>query len=125
MPTRRPTPKQRVNKYLTDRKLGETTNDFIRCRTLRHAWDAIGSGDRRPIFGELVCLRCVFCGTLRYDKFSRLTGERISAPSYVWPDGYRDAESHDAAWWRRQWADTVSDYLVEPEPVPKKRAARG
>lgn len=100
---------------------GERNADYIACRTLRHAWDVIGAGDRRPIFGELVCLRCVRCGTLRYDKFSRITGERLGSPNYVWPDGYRDAESHDMAWWRREWADTVSDRIVRAEPDPPKR----
>ena len=92
---------------------------YAECRTLRHAWEAIGSGDRRPQFGVLVCLRCIRCGTLRYDKFSQVTGQRIDRPQYVYPDGYRDAESHDMAWWRAQWAEELNllrpDVLVKPE----------
>jgi hypothetical protein len=80
---------------------------FVRCRTLRHAWDEIGGGDRRPEFGTLACLRCIFCGTLRYDRYSRITGERLGNPEYVWPDGYRDTEKHDQAWWRQQWAESI------------------
>ena len=95
------------NKFLTEHLLGESNEDFVRCRTLKHAWDPIGAGERSPLFGTLVCLRCVFCGTLRYDKISRITGERIAAPSYDWPEGYRDAERHNAAWWRQQWAENV------------------
>jgi len=80
---------------------------FVTCRALRHAWDPIGAGDRRPDFGTLVCLRCTRCGTLRYDKFSRTTGERISSPQYVHPDGYRDAQRHSMSWWRATWARGV------------------
>ena len=33
--------------------------------------------------------------------------------------GYRDAESHDMAWWRAQWAEELNllrpDVLVKPE----------
>jgi len=92
----------------------EAALDYARCRTLRHAWDPIGSGDRRPQFGVLVCLRCVFCGTLRYDKFSPVTGERIDRPQYDYPAGYR-GEKHDQSWWRAAWSETVTDLLVHPE----------
>jgi hypothetical protein len=117
----------RRNKFLTDALAGETNDDFVRCRTLKHAWDPIGRGDRRPEWGTMVCLRCVFCGTLRYDRYSRLTGERLGPPAYVWPDGYRDAELHDSAWWRRQWAENIHDrgLDIEPEvvhPAKRKRA---
>jgi hypothetical protein len=86
---------------------GELEEAFITCRTLRHSWDAIPTGERRPKFGTLVTLRCTRCGTLRYDKFSRITGERISTPQYVHPDGYRDADRHPMSWWRASWAETV------------------
>ena len=97
---------------------GEIVEAFIICRTLRHAWDPIGAGERRPEFGSLVCLRCERCGTLRYDKFSRLTGERLSTPQYVHPDGYRDADRHPMNWWRAAWAENVYDngLLVDAEP---------
>jgi hypothetical protein len=91
-------------------------NTFLACRTLRHSWDVIPIpvGGRVPDFGTLVCLRCVRCGTLRYDKFSRLTGERIANPSYVWPDGYRiqGGKRRSHAYWRAAWADTVSDRFL-------------
>lgn len=116
-----------ANKYITGDLRGERVAEFIACRTLRHAWDPIGAGDRRPEFGALVCLRCIRCGTLRYDKFSRVSGERIGNPQYVHPDGYRDAEGHDMSWWRATWAaEVVDDQLVmEPEvPIRKRAAAR-
>lgn len=103
----------------------EQAVDFARCRTLRHGWEPIGAGDRRPEFGVLVCLRCIFCGTLRYDKFSPVTGERIGYPSYDWPEGYR-GEHHDLSWWRASWAETISDVLNHPDDnvTPIKRKAR-
>jgi hypothetical protein len=105
---------------------GEVTEQYLACRTLRHAWDVIGAGDRRPVFGTLVCLRCVRCGTLRYDKYSRLTGERIGTPDYVWPEGYRDAEGHNQAWWRAQWAETVHARGLDigPEDENQQRTRR-
>lgn len=107
---------RRTNPYLTALRRGEVTEQYLACRTLRHAWDVIGKGDRRPEFGTMVCLRCVRCGTLRYDRYSRLTGERLGAPAYVWPEGYRDAEGHDAAWWRAAWAETVHAAGLDIEP---------
>jgi hypothetical protein len=88
-------------KFVTPHLRAENDPDIITCHALRHAWDAIGAGDRIPEFGSLVCLRCTRCGTLRYDRFSRLTGERISKPDYVYRDEYRDTEGHDTNWWRQ------------------------
>ena len=112
-------------RFLTDARLGEKSDAFTTCRVLKHAWDPIGGGDRRPEFGTLTCLRCVRCGTLRYDKFSRVTGERLAPPNYVWPDGYRDADRHDSSWWRQQWAENLFDRGLSvdaPPPERKKRA---
>jgi len=115
--------------HLTPALRGENDADYVTCRTLRHAWEPTGAGDRRPEFGVLVCLRCIRCGTLRYDKFAWQTGERIAPPSYVWPDGYRDAEGHDSAWWRQTWGENVTKTGLavradEPEPKPKRRGRR-
>jgi len=120
---------RRPNRYLTDLRAGETNVDFQTCRTLRHAWDVIGKGDRRPEFGTMICLRCVRCSTLRYDRYSRLTGERLGPPAYVWPDGYRDTEGHDSAWWRAQWAEAMyiqglSADAEDDEVATKRRRKR-
>lgn len=119
---------RKTNPYLTALRRGEANEDFLACRTLRHAWDVIGAGDRRPVFGTLVCLRCVRCGTLRYDRYSRLTGERLESPSYVWPDGYRDSERHNSAWWRAAWAEKVHarglDVGPEDEDRPRRKGTR-
>jgi hypothetical protein len=90
------------------RKNGDQAEAFITCRTLRHAWDPIAPGDRRPLFGTLATLRCDRCGTIRYDKFSRITGDRLGNPQYVYPDGYR-GEPHPMSWWRASWAERMYD----------------
>lgn len=112
---------------LTRAAINEMNSDFIRCRSLRHAWDPIGGGERRPLFGDLVTLRCIFCGTLRYDKFSRITGARLAKPQYDYPPGYRDAESHNADWWRAAWAETITDKLVGADhnvtPIKRRKNA--
>lgn len=89
------------------RDVDDLVEAFTTCRTLRHAWEPTATGDRRPKFGTLVTLVCTRCGTLRYDKFSRISGERISAPQYVHPDGYRDSERHPMNWWRAAWAESL------------------
>lgn len=99
--------------------INEMNADFIRCRTLRHAWEPIGGGQRKPAFGDLVTLRCIFCGSLRYDKFSRITGARIAKPQYDHAPGYREVGKHDGDWWRAAWAETITDLLVQPEPESK------
>ena len=52
-------------------------------------------------------LRCENCATVRRDIFSRVSGERIGHPYYVYPDGYHDYERHDKAWWRAAFAESV------------------
>lgn len=76
-------------------------------------------GTPRPAFGSLFVQRCVQCGTLRYDKVSRITGERISAPTYDKPPWYEQAleEGHDPAWWRATYWETLGmDYFLDAEP---------
>lgn len=104
----------------------EKIDMFVACRTLRHSWEPTATGTRRPEFGTLVCLSCTRCGMLRYDKFSRITGERIGSPSYVYPDGYQGVGKHSIAWWRATWADTVYEqgYTVEAERKPTKPARK-
>lgn len=98
---------------------------FTVCRTLQHSWDAIGAGDRRPLFGSLVCLRCERCGMIRYDRFSRITGERIGSPTYVQPAGYKDTEHRSRASWRAEWAEVMYDQGLtvdaEDELAPRRR----
>ena len=114
--------------WLTPQLRAENDRDAIVCHSLRHSWDFIGAGDRVPEFGSLMCLRCVRCGTLRYDRFSRLTGQRIGRPQYVYPDFYRDTEGHDPDWWRQAMAEIIygEGLLAEPEvvvPLRRRKSA--
>lgn len=112
-------------RYVTPALRAENDPDIIICHALRHAWEAIGSGERIPEFGSLLCLRCTRCGTLRYDRFSRLTGERIGTPSYVYPDSYRDTEGHDMDWWRQNMGEILyANGLVVDAPEEKRRGRR-
>jgi len=112
---------------LTNEQLDEAVESFARCRTLRHAWEPIGGGQRKPAFGELVTYRCVFCGGLRYDKVSRLTGQRIATPQYDMPPGYRQVGKHDSNWWRATYLETIAPLVVTAEsnvtPIGKKQAS--
>jgi len=105
----------------------EAAESFARCRSLRHGWEPIGGGQRKPQFGDLVTYRCVFCGGLRYDKVSRLTGQRIASPQYDMPPGYRASEKHDSNWWRATYLETISDLLVGADdnvtPIRKGKAS--
>lgn len=93
---------------LTPELRGEAIAAYQRCRALRsHAWDPIPS-DYTPLYGEAYQLRCLSCGTVRTDIFSRHSGERIGRPVYDYPPDYRDADSHPQAWWRATWADTLA-----------------
>jgi len=102
------------------RRRDERTEIYNTCRTLRHAWEPISPGDRRPKFGTLACLRCWRCGMIRYDKFSRLTGDRIGSLSYVQPEGYKDSERHSMAWYRALWAEDMYDkgLIVDAPDAP-------
>jgi hypothetical protein len=115
-------------RHITPDLRAESDPDAITCHALRHSWDPIGSGDRIPEFGALLCLRCVRCGTLRYDRFSRLTGQRIGTPQYVYPDVYRDTEGHDMDWWRQAMGEVfyAQGLIVdaEDEVGTKRRRAR-
>ena len=82
----------------------------------------------RPSFGALMVSRCVQCGTVRYDKVSRLSGQRIASPEYDHPAAYRAAldERHDGNWWRATYWETLGpEYFLEPEVVTPIRRRRG
>jgi len=111
-------PPKRPN--LSIEQQNEANADFIRCRTLRHAWEPIGGGQRKPQFGDLVTYRCLFCGGLRYDKVSRITGDRLGAPQYDMPPGYREVGRHDSKWWRAAYLETITDLLATAETKGKK-----
>ncbi len=118
-------PPKRPN--LTREQREEQAEQFARCRTLRHAWEPIGGGQRKPLFGDLVTYRCLFCGGLRYDKVSRITGDRLASPQYDMPEGYRSELRHDGKWWRAAYLETITDKLVSSHdnvtPIKKDKAS--
>ena len=97
---------------LSREQRNEAGEAYARCRTLRHAWEPIGGGQRKPLFGDLITYRCIFCGGLRYDKVSRITGDRLGPPQYDMPPGYKDVGKHNSAWWRAAYLETVTDMLI-------------
>jgi hypothetical protein len=74
-------------------RLEELNGEWVECRTLLHSWDEIpfdggGMRDVRPTRSTVVLLfRCTRCSTLRYDAWSRVTGDLI-ARAYRTPAGY-------------------------------------
>ena len=45
------------------------------------------------------------------DGYQPMTGEVISSPQYIHPDGYK-TEAHPAAYWRTMWMDEVENDLL-------------
>lgn len=90
--------------------------DFIRCRTLGHAWDAIPVTEP-PSYGVAIDLRCIHCFTIRRDVVSRSTAALMSR-RYSYPDDYRDAEQHTRQDWRAMWVSTLDEalYAIGKEP---------
>jgi hypothetical protein len=63
----------------------------------------------------------VQCGTLAYDKVSRITGQRLAPRTYDKPPWYTQAleEKHDLSWWRATYWDTLDpSYFLGPEREP-------
>jgi hypothetical protein len=108
--------------HLTDQALDAAIIDAAECKaSRRHRFDPVGPvpGQPRPQFGSLITYRCERCGTLRFDKVSRLTGERIAPPHYYSPEWYlaADADRNDTAWWRAVYYGTLEPSLfLESEP---------
>jgi hypothetical protein len=113
MPSRR-------HPHLTDIPQGEAILEYLTCRVMRHAWDPIPA-DFTPSFGDAVMLRCMRCGTIRIDVFSRLTGDRLAPPRYDHPPGYRDADRHTMSWWRATWAEGLGEALHRGDPTVKEQ----
>ena len=47
----------------------------------------------------------------RSSILSRLTGDLISSPQYIYADDYQ-TERHDSAYWRTLWMDEISNDLM-------------
>jgi hypothetical protein len=120
---------------LTGEALEEAVIEASRCvASRRHMLEPIDPppGAPRPTFGSLLAQRCLHCGTVRYDKVSRLTGQVLAPPTYDRAPWYEDAllrgreQGADPAWWRaRYWETLDASMFLEPEVVvPLKRRAK-
>jgi hypothetical protein len=82
----------------------------------------------RPTFGQMIAQRCDHCGTVRYDKISRLTGVVLAPPTYDKTPWYEEAlrygreQGADSAWWRARYWDTLDASLfVDADEPPQRR----
>lgn len=99
---------------------------YSACRgPIRHRWDlVVASMDQRPTFGTLALFRCETCGTERHDIFSRTTGELIQR-WYDYPDGYSLVDAPTSSDFRRHWASTHHEELLDaPDVVTPMRRRR-
>ena len=87
---------------------------YTACRgPVRHHWDAVGpipGYRRRTTFGTLVTFRCETCGTLRFDIYSRLTGDLLGR-NYDHPPDYK-TDKLPATRWRSMWLDELDGALM-------------
>ena len=87
---------------------------YVACRgPVRHRWDAVGPipGRRRTAtFGVQVTFRCENCGTLRFDTYSRLTGDLLRR-NYDHPDDYK-TDAMPMTHWRTEWMDSIDNGLM-------------
>lgn len=68
--------------------------EWIECRTLLHAWEEIPYDGLAPQRWRqatrstiVLQFRCLRCGTIRYDVWSRVTGDLVER-TYHTPEGY-------------------------------------
>lgn len=97
---------------LSQQDLEAAIIEAARCAgSRRHTLEPIPTpvGAPRPTFGSLLAQRCVHCGTVRYDKVSRLTGQTLSTPVYDRPPWYEQAleQRQEPSWWRARFWDTL------------------
>ena len=94
---------------------------YTTCRgPIRHRWEAVGpvaGRRRRTSFGTEATFRCENCGTIKIYILSRLTGDLISSPQYVYGDDYK-TERHESAWWRAQYLDQIENDLLFDREEP-------
>lgn len=61
--------------------------DYLKCRSWGHEWEDFRPLQKRSGWGELLSLRCVRCGTERFDTID--SNGDISKRQYVYPEGYK------------------------------------
>lgn len=77
-------------------RIGPTEDDFIMCRTLRHAWDLLDeaiSTEPSRVWKHYMWLRCTRCTTKRWDGID--VDGRVGSRKYEWPPGYRQTGTHE------------------------------
>jgi hypothetical protein len=108
--------------------------EFVRCRTLGHAWDDVPVPSNEVMPGEAqIWLRCIHCHTIRKDRIGVRTGY-LAGRSYDYPPDYQlsgeDLPTRDE--WRltlldiaEQLADrrsrrnSTAKVVVDAEVVPR------
>lgn len=86
-------------------RIEDLSTEFLRCRAYGHSWDQIPSSlaavplDRRMFFWYDV-LRCVVCGTERYDGVD-INGQ-VQNRSYNYPHGYQTSFTLTRSWARKE-----------------------
>ena len=76
------------------------TNEYLTCRSLRHAWEENPHGEldtpmTRGAFAVKM-LRCIRCGTEGYDLLGPDLA-RIAPRRYIYPAGYKTIHLEDAS----------------------------
>jgi hypothetical protein len=73
---------------------------YTHCRTLGHSWLRTKEHDWTPDFGFPIVFLCSQCGMLRFESWSRVTGELLMR-RYARPVGYtlaKDERMKRATW---------------------------
>lgn len=106
---------------MTVTKYGHLKGEYVRCRTLSHAWDEIqddgGVGNRQYKASRTILIklfRCIHCGMKRYETWNRITGT-VMFRTYRQPEGYKQPKGITRQKMR-------IEYLSRQEaPTPRKR----
>lgn len=80
----------RKDERATTDNLNDLPDHFLRCRSYGHSWEQIPITLANPEYVKLFhwydVLRCVICGTERYDGINELG--QVGNRSYNYPHGY-------------------------------------
>lgn len=64
--------------------------EYVHCRTYGHGWEWFTPLGKQPAWGTWLALRCVRCGTERFDTVG-VYGQ-LESRRYVYPEGYQMAQ---------------------------------
>lgn len=107
----------------TRRTYEDLRDDFMLCRTLRHAWEEVVEDtlERPQVQGDwwwvLRCSRCQTKRIILVDVF----GNYVRLPRYVYPDGYQLDEKVTSSELRVEWAKRHSYGAVEQQRTKRKK----